>query len=77
MLTELTLDDEDALAAIAVIKAELLKRGKPGVVAVVDSHGETIALLRQKGAAYSGVLISANKAYTAVRLRRPSGWFAE
>ena len=73
MLTELTLDDEDALAAIAVIKAELLKRGKPGVVAVVDSHGETIALLRQKGAAYSGVLISANKAYTAVRLRRPSG----
>ena len=73
MHTEWTLDDEDASAAIAVIKVELVRRGKPGVIVVVDSHGETIAVLRQKGAAFSGVQIAANKAYTAVRLRRPSG----
>ena len=73
MHTDWTLDDDDALAAIAVIKAELLKRGKPGVIAIVDNHGETIAVLRQKGAAYSGVQIACNKAFTAVRLRRPSG----
>jgi len=72
MHSELTLCDEDAGAAIAAVKAELLKRGKPGVIAVVDSHGEIIALLRQKGAALSAATIATNKAFTAARLRRPS-----
>ena len=72
MFNELTLCDEDASAAIAAVKAELLKRGKSGVIAVVDSHGETIALLRMRGVAFSGVAVATNKAFTAARLRRPS-----
>ena len=72
MFNELTLCDEDAGAAIAAVKAELLKRGKSGVIAVVDSHGETIGVLRMRGVAFSGVAVATNKAFTAARLRRPS-----
>lgn len=72
MITETTLCDEDASVAIAAVRAALIKLGKAGVIAVVDAHGETIALLRMKGAAFGGVTVASNKAYTAARLRRPS-----
>jgi len=68
-----TLDDEDARAAVEAIRVETLRRGKSAVIAVADSHGETLALLRMDGAALSSVAVAANKAYTAARLRRPSG----
>ena len=69
----LTLDDADARAAIEAIRIETQRRGKSAVIAVADAHGETLALLRMDGAALSSVAIAANKAYTAARLRRPSG----
>jgi glc operon protein GlcG len=67
-----TLCDLDATRAIEAIRAELARRGKTAVIAVVDAHGETIALLRQHGAALSSVAIATNKAFTAARLRRPT-----
>jgi glc operon protein GlcG len=73
MHTLLTLGDEDARAAIETIRAELVARGKTAVIAVVDAHGETIALLRMRGAPLSSVNVALNKAYSAARLRRPSG----
>ncbi len=72
MKTIATLCDEDAMRAIAVIKAELDRLGKTGVIAVADAHGETLALLRMHGAALSSVAVATNKAYTAARLRRPT-----
>lgn len=68
MQTLRTLGDEDARAAIEAIRLEALRRGKPAVIAVCDSHGETIALLRMNGAAYGSVAVSQNKAFTAARL---------
>ena len=72
MKTIATLDDEDATRAIDAIRAELNRLGKKGVIAVVDAHGETIALLRMHGAALSSINVATNKAFTAARLRRPS-----
>ncbi len=72
MKTIATLCDEDAMRAIAAIKAELDRLGKKGVIAVVDAHGETLALLRMHGAALSSINVATNKAFTAARLRRPS-----
>jgi glc operon protein GlcG len=69
----LTLGDDDARIAIDAIHAALTERGKSAVIAVVDAHGETIALLRMRGAPLSSVNVALNKAYSAARLRRPSG----
>ncbi len=62
----------EAQKAIEVIQAEMLRRGKAGVIAVADGHGELIALLRLDGAPLPSLQIAANKAYTAARERRPS-----
>jgi glc operon protein GlcG len=67
-----TLGDDDARIAIEVIRLELVARGRTGVIAVVDAHGETIALLRMTGAPLSSINVASNKAYSAARLRRPS-----
>ena len=42
----LTLGDDDARTAMEAIRAELVARGKMAVIAVVDAHGESMALLR-------------------------------
>jgi glc operon protein GlcG len=68
-----TLCDADAQIAITAIRDELHKHGKKAVIAVVDAHGETLALLRMSGAALSSVNVATNKAFSAARLRRPSG----
>lgn len=73
MQTLLTLGDHEARVAIDAIRSALLARGKTAVIAVVDAHGETIALLRMDGAPLSSVNVALNKAYSAARLRRPSG----
>ena len=72
MRQELTLSDHDARYAVEVIRAETEKRGKSAVIAVVDSRGELISLLRMDGAAFSSVNVATNKAFTAARLKRPS-----
>ncbi len=72
MRNELTLDHLDARAAIDAVGGELDRRGKAAVVAVVDAHGEMLALLRVAGAALGSIAVAANKAFTAARLRQPS-----
>ncbi|MFM8680818.1 MAG: GlcG/HbpS family heme-binding protein [Alphaproteobacteria bacterium] len=66
-----TIGHEDAGRAIAAIRDAAAARGKQVVVAVADSHGELVALLRMDGAAYPSGQVAANKAFTAARLRRP------
>ena len=72
MRTHMTLDDGDARTAIAAIHEEAVRRGKRAIIAVADSHGELIGLLRMTGAALSSIGVATNKAFTAARLRRPS-----
>jgi mutator protein MutT len=67
-----SLGHAEAWKAIEVIQEEMLKRGRTGVIAIVDGHGELIALLRVDGAPLTSVQIAANKAYTAARERKPS-----
>jgi glc operon protein GlcG len=67
-----SLGHAEAQKAIEVIQAEMLKRGKAGVIAVADLHGELIALLRLDGAPLPSIQIAVNKAYTAARERRAS-----
>ncbi len=67
-----SLGHAEAQKAIEVIQAEMLNRSLAGVVAIVDQHGELIALLRLDGAPLASIQIAMNKAYTAARERRPS-----
>lgn len=68
-----TLSDADARVALDAMRAALAERGKTAVLAVADDHGEPIALLRLDGAPLSSVAVATNKAFSAARLRRPSG----
>ena len=72
MKLEPTLGHDDAAAAIDAIRAELVALGRAAVVAVADSHGELLALLRLDGAPASSVAVATAKARTAARLRRPT-----
>lgn len=72
MQTLHTLSHTDAQRAIEAIQQELNRRDKAAVIAVADSHGELIALLRMDGAPLPSVLIASNKAWTAARERKPS-----
>lgn len=67
-----TLSHLDAQRAIDAVQAELQKRGKAGVIAVADSHGELIALLRMDGAPLASITIAINKAFTAAREGKPT-----
>src|SRR3972149_5675067 len=62
----------DAQRAIEAIQQELMRRGKAAVIAVTDTHGELIALLRLDGAPLPSILNASNKAWTAARERKPS-----
>ena len=62
----------DAQKAIQAVQAELARRRKAAVVAVADSHGELISLLRLDGAPLPSTTIAANKAWTAARERKPT-----
>jgi glc operon protein GlcG len=72
MNTHIMLSHSDAQKAIDVIQAELLKRGKAGIIAVADAHGELIALLRMDGAPLASITIAINKAFTAAREAKPT-----
>jgi glc operon protein GlcG len=62
----------EAQHAVEVIQQELARRNQAAVVAVVDSHGELIALLRMDGAPLPSITNAANKAWTAARERKSS-----
>jgi glc operon protein GlcG len=72
MLTAPVLGDAEAMRAITAIRDEVLRRGKAVVIAVADSHGELLGLLRMAGAPLESGPIATNKAFTAARLRKPS-----
>lgn len=67
------LGEEEASVAIAAIREELVKRGKAAVIAVSDSHGELISLLRMDGAKISSVQVATRKCWTAARERATTG----
>lgn len=72
MLSEKRIDYAEALRALDAIYREILKRGKAGVIAVCDGHGDLIAFARMDGAPLSSIQIAMNKAYSAARERKPS-----
>ena len=67
------LGEKEAALAMATIREELGKRGKAAVLAVVDSHGELLSLMRMDGAPVQSVLVVMNKALTAARERSATG----
>jgi glc operon protein GlcG len=67
-----SLGQAEAQKAILAIQTEMSKRGKTVVIAVVDPHGELIALLRMDGAPLPAITIAANKAFTAARKQEPT-----
>lgn len=67
-----SLGHAEAQLALHSIQAELDQRAQAAVIAVADSHGELIALLRLDGAPLASILIASNKAWTAARERKPS-----
>ena len=66
------LGHEDARRALDAMLKEINRRGKAGVIAIADAHGELIALLRMDGAPLSSIQIASNKAFTAARERKPT-----
>src|SRR5207253_1254955 len=72
MRTELTIGEAEAQVGMEAVRAQLKAEGLAAVVAVVDSHGELIALWRADGAKCAPIQIAMNKAYTAVRERCPT-----
>lgn len=72
MKSEYVLEFADARRIVDYLVDEITRRGKAGVIAVCDSHGELMALARMDGAPYSSVTIAMNKAYSAARERKAS-----
>jgi glc operon protein GlcG len=73
MLIAANLGELEAEIAIKACRTELKSRGQAAVIAVSDSHGELVSLCRMDGCALPPIVIAQNKAYTAARVRKPSG----
>jgi glc operon protein GlcG len=65
--------EQEATLAVSAIREELVRRGKTAVIAVSDSRGELVSLLRMDGAPYPSIMVAANKVWTAARERTPTG----
>lgn len=63
----LTLTHDDAMKIIDHVRKYLEAGGKGAAVAVVDPHGELIALLRTDGCLLPSIDNAINKAFTAAR----------
>lgn len=72
MQTHISLGHREAALATDAIRDGLARTGRAAVIAVADAHGELISLVRLDGAPPASILIAANKAWTAVRERRPT-----
>src|SRR5579872_305062 len=70
MINVPTIDYADAKKALDAIVNEIMRRGKAGVIAIADSHGELVVFARMDGAPLSSILIAKNKAWTAARERK-------
>ena len=69
MRNEPTLTDVEAQAAINAVRDQLRAENNAAVVAVADSAGELVGLLRLAGAKRAPIQVAINKAYTAARER--------
>jgi len=69
MQTKHELGEKDAMLAITAVREELVRRNKVAVIAVADSHGELVSLLRMDGAPLPSVLVATRKCLTAARER--------
>jgi glc operon protein GlcG len=67
------LGEAEAGLAIAAMHEELARRGKVAVIAVGDSHGELISLLRMDGAPLPSVDVATRKVLTAAREKSETG----
>jgi glc operon protein GlcG len=77
MRTVHVLSHADATVIVNAIGAKLDADKLGATVAVVDPHGELIALLRTDGCALSAIDIAINKAFTAARQRQASAQVGE
>ncbi len=67
MRTIVTLCHADAMQVVVAVEKKLVEKGQGAAVAVVDAHGELVAMLRTDGCRLSCIDVAINKAYTAAR----------
>ncbi len=72
MRTLQTIDYAEAKRAVDLIVEKASQMQKAAAIAVADSHGDLICLVRMDGAPVSSILIAMNKAWTAARERKPT-----
>ncbi|MGA8617934.1 MAG: heme-binding protein [Candidatus Sulfotelmatobacter sp.] len=72
MRTLHTIDYSEAKSAVDLIVERAQQRKKAAAVAVADSHGDLLYVVRMDGAPVSSILIAMNKAWTAARERKPT-----
>jgi glc operon protein GlcG len=72
MRTVRTLSHSEALEMIRAVERALSEKKQGAAVAVVDAHGELLAMLRTDGCRLSCIDVAINKAYTAAREQGPS-----
>jgi glc operon protein GlcG len=72
MRTVRTLSHTEAMDMVRAVQEALEEKGKGAAVAVVDGHGELLAMLRTDGCRLSCIDVAINKAYTAAREQGPS-----
>lgn len=67
-----TLSHTEAMDMIRAVQKALDEKRQGAAVAVVDAHGELLAMLRTDGCRLSCINVAINKAYTAAREQCPS-----
>jgi len=72
MRTVKTLSHTEAMDMIRAVQKALDEKQQGAAVAVVDAHGELLAMMRTDGCRFSCIDVAINKAYTAARERGPS-----
>ena len=72
MRTVRTLSHTEAMEMIRAVQAALDEKRLGAAVAVVDAHGELLAMLRTDGCRLSCIDVAINKAFTAAREQGPS-----
>ena len=72
MRTVRSLSHAEAMDMIRAVQKVLDEKRQGAAVAVVDTHGELLAMLRTDGCRLSCIDVAINKAYTAAREQCPS-----
>jgi glc operon protein GlcG len=67
MRTIRTISHSDAMRIVRAVEERLDEKRLGAAVAVVDAHGELVAMLRTDGCRLSCIDVAINKAYTAAR----------